>query len=205
MLIDGGKTMVVANGGGVIHGGAMPNVSYVDVESEALLERVDLSDPRFNAGHIARAEDGALAVVSAPREGLPDPHRQLGAVTLVPKGKPARTVAKPDSVTRNMLGETLSVAIHEPERVVMATHPDGNMVSMWRLDDGSLVGRIDAFTEPRGVTLTLDDRFFVVSHKLGASVALTLVPTDTKKPVDEGRIDPSFTSGSHIFTHDLSA
>jgi hypothetical protein len=204
ILLDDGRTMVVANGGGRTNG-PMPNVTYVDVKSEALLDRVDLVDPRFNAGHIARTSQGDLAVVSAPREGLPDPHKQRGAVTLVPSGKPPLTVSRPSSVTDRMLGESLSVAIFEPTGVVMATHPDGNMVSMWRMDDQGLHGTIDAFVEPRGVALTLDRRFFVVSHKLERSVALTLVPTDTLAPVAEGRVDPSFTSGSHIFVHDLSA
>jgi hypothetical protein len=203
MLVDG-TTMVIANGGGPIHGGAMPNVTYVDVKSETLVDRVDLTDPRFNAGHLARTGAGDLAVGSAPREGLPNPHQQLGALTLVPHGKPPATLRKPDDVTGNMRGETLSVAIYEPSALVVATHPDGNMVSMWRLD-GSFVKRLDAFTEPRGVTLTLDQRFFVISHKLGKSVVITLVDSDTLAALEEERIDPSFTSGSHLFTHDLSA
>jgi uncharacterized protein len=204
MLLDDGRTMLVANGGGPV-GGPMPNVTYVDVHSEALVDRIELTDPRFNAGHLGRTAAGDLAVVSAPREGLGDPHRERGAVTLVVKGKEAHTMTRPSSVTDRMRGEALSVAIFEPEGLVMATHPDGNMISMWHLADQSLAGTLDDFVEPRGVALTLDRRYFVVSHKLGSSVALTLVPTDTRVPASEGRIDPSFTSGSHIFVHDLPA
>jgi hypothetical protein len=201
MLLEDGKTMMVANGGGFIHAGAMPNVSYVDVASETLIERVDLTDPRFNAGHLARTEKGDLAVVSAPRDGLPNPHKQLGAITLVPKGKPPTTMKKPELVTGNMFGETLSVAIHDG--LVIATQPDANMLTMWRMEDCTYAGRLE-LTEPRGITLTLDRRHFVVSHKIGQSVALSLLATETQR-FEQQRIDPSFTSGSHLFTHDLAA
>jgi uncharacterized protein len=204
-LLADGKTMLVANGGGRIGQGALPSVSYVDVASEALVDRVELVHERFNAGHVAITAAGDLAVVSAPREGLPDLHRQLGAVTLVKKGVPALTIERPQTVTERMLGEALSVAIHEPSGVVVATHPDGNMVSLWHMPDASLAGRLDALTEPRGVTLTLDGRYFVVSHRIEGNVVLTMVPTDTLKPSDAGRVAPSFTSGSHIFVHDLAA
>ena len=204
-LLADGRTMLVANGGGPIRGGAMPNVTYVDTQSEALVERVDLYDERFNAGHLAITEAGDLAIVSAPRDGLPNPHQQLGAVTLVPKGKQPHTIDRPQSVTERMLGETLSVAIYEPDSLVMATHPDGNMVSMWNLRDGSLVGKLDALREPRGVVLTLDERFFVISHRTDDTVALMLVPTATREVSDDRRIHHSFTSGSHLFTHDLAA
>jgi hypothetical protein len=204
MLLDDGRTMLVANGGGPIQGGAMPNVTYVDVESEALVERVDLTDPRFNAGHLARARTGDLAVVSAPRDGLPDVARQRGAVTLVPRGGAATTVTRPESVTARMIGEALSVALYEPDGLVVATHPGGDMVSMWRLPDASFVGTLDGFVEPRGVALTLDGGELVVSHRLGASVALSLVAAATRKPAAAPVVDPSFTSGSHIFMHDLA-
>lgn len=204
-LLSDGKTMLVANGGGRIGSGAMPSVTYVDLASEALLERVDLTEERFNAGHLGITTRGDLAVVSAPRDGLPNPHQQLGAVTLVPKGKPPMTLKRPQSVTERMLGEALSVCIYEPDGLVVATHPDGNMVSMWNLGDATLAGKLDDLVEPRGVTLTLDAEYFVVSHRSGQSVALTLMPTRTRVPIAEGRVEPSFTSGSHIFTHDLAA
>src|SRR5690606_32664562 len=161
----------------------------------------DLTEPRFNAGHLAISAAGDVAVVSAPRDGLPNPSQQLGAVTLVPKGKPPHTVTRPSSVVSRMLGETLSVAIHDG--VVVATHPEGDMVSMWQMD-GALLGKLDELPEPRGVTLTLDEQYFVLSHRTGRNVGITLVPTATRVPQAEGRVDPSFTSGSHLFTHDLA-
>jgi hypothetical protein len=203
-LLPDGRTMMVANGGGKIRSGAMPSVVFLDVESEALLERIDLVEERFNAGHVARTAAGDVAVVSAPRDGLPNPLRQLGGVTLVPRGKPPMAIKRPTSTTDRMVGEALSVAIYEPERRVIATHPYGNMVSMWRLDDGALLGTLDDFVEPRGVALTLDQEWLVLSHRLGRSVTITLLSTSDLSGKPARRVDPSYTSGSHLFSHDLS-
>ncbi|HRI53565.1 MAG TPA: DUF1513 domain-containing protein, partial [Pseudomonadota bacterium] len=76
-LIDQGRTMVVTNGGGSIsdnsNGNALPAVCYIDLQSERLLERVELASPQFNTGHLFATAAGDLAVVSAPRDGLPNP------------------------------------------------------------------------------------------------------------------------------------
>lgn len=210
-LVDGGKTMVVANGGGPIKndgnsdadsdadGTAAASVTYVDLASERLLDRVLLDSPRFNAGHVAVTAAGDLALVSAPRDGLPSPNQQLGAVTLRPRGGAARTIKEPQAVAQRMLGETLSVCVSEADRVVLATHPLGNCVSMWRLDDASFLGTLE-LAGPRGVTLTLDRSWYVVSHLAGRSVRLTAFSADTREAVGF-HVDPSFTTGSHVFAH----
>ena len=198
-LIDGGQTMVVANGGGDITGGAPASVTYVDLKSERLLDRVLLDSPRFNTGHIAVTARGDLAVVSAPRDGLPSPNQQLGAVTMRPFGGPVTTVKEPASVVQRMLGETLSVFVNETDRVVLATHPLGNCVSMWQLDDGAFLGTIE-LSGPRGITMSLDRSWYLISHVAGSSVRLTAYSAATRKPVGF-HVDPSFTSGSHVFAH----
>ena len=68
--IDEGKVLVVTNGGGDLGSKSEPCVTYVDVASRKLLEKVCFGDPKINAGHIAIRDDGALAIVSAPRDGL---------------------------------------------------------------------------------------------------------------------------------------
>jgi hypothetical protein len=205
LLIDGGATMVVANGGGDLRGGAKPCVCYVDVQSEKLLERIELGAGRFNTGHLALSAAGGLAVVSAPRDGLPSASAKLGAVSLKPKGRPITTMRKPKAVVANMKGETLSVAIYEPQAVVMATHPEGDMMTLWDMASGHLLKRYRDFSGPRGVCLTLDQRCYVVSHLVQGRACITLVSTETREPLPETLIDPSFTSGSHVFVHDLAA
>lgn len=204
-LIDQGRTMVVTNGGGSIsdnsNGNALPAVCYIDLQSERLLERVELASPQFNTGHLFATAAGDLAVVSAPRDGLPNPNQQLGAVSLRPRGGTLTTVQRPAAVVQRMLGETLSVLVNEENRIALATHPLGNCVSLWRLDDAELLGTLE-LAGPRGVALSLDRAWYLVSHLAGRSVRVTAFSTTTHAPVDF-HVDPSFISGSHVMIHAL--
>jgi hypothetical protein len=106
LLLDDGKTMVVANGGGPMPAGSEgsadrepASVTYVDLTTERLLDEVRLASPRFNTGHVAVTGRGDLAVVSAPRDGLPTPNQQLGAVTLRPHGGATATPSRHPSTS----------------------------------------------------------------------------------------------------------
>jgi uncharacterized protein len=195
-LLDDGKTMVVTNGGGRLEGGALPSVTYVDLETRKLLERVPLGSPRFNAGHVVVTAAGDLAVVSAPRVGLPPTAVQLGALTLRPRGGATTTLEHPAEVVERMLGETLSVVVNEDDGVVLATHPLGDCVSMWRMADASCLGTIE-LSGPRGVAMSLDRAWYLVSHLAGRSVRVTAFSAATREAAGF-HVDPSFTSGSHV-------
>lgn len=202
LLIDDGKTLVVSNGGGPLDGGSAPCVCYVELTSGKLLDKVVLDSPLHNTGHIALSGSGDLAVISAPRDGLPSPNEQLGALSLRPCGGELTTVKRPASVVQRMRGETLSLTILESQKLVIATSPFGNLVSIWHLTDATFVGKLE-LQGPRGVCQSLDKEWFVVSHVVGKSVALTAYFTATRKPVG-WVVDPSFMSGSHVFCHDLA-
>lgn len=203
LLIDEGKTLVVSNGGGPMDGGDAPCVCYVELASGKLLDKVVLDSARHNTGHIALSARGDLAVISAPRDGLPNPNEQLGALSLRPHGGEVTTVKRPGSVVHRMLGETLSLTILEDSQTVVATNPYGNLVSIWHLIDATFVGKIE-LQGPRGVCQSLDNEWFLVSHVLGQSVALTAYSSATRKPIGWVQ-SPSFMSGSHVVSHDLSA
>ena len=203
ILLDDGTTMVVTNGGGPLRGGAAPNICYIDIPSETLLEEVKLKAPRFNAGHIAITPRGDLAMVSAPRTGLPNKSRSLGAVSLKPKGQPLVTMSKPKKVVQRMKGETLSVLIQQPQQRVLATHPEGDMITMWSLSEGKLLRKYDDFSQPRGICTTLDGQLWVVGHSLGTGVALSFIDASSGAVLPHKRIYPSYISGSHIFAHQL--
>lgn len=201
ILIDEGKTLVVSNGGGPLEGGDPPCVCYIDITSGKLLDKVVLDSPLFNTGHIALSTRGDLAIISAPREGLPSPNEQLGALSIRPLGEDVLTVKKPGSVVQRMRGETLSLSIVEAAQLVIATNPFGNLVSMWNLRDGTYVGKID-LEGPRGVCQSLDKDWFLISHVEDKSVALTAYSCGNRKPTGWA-LNPSFMSGSHIVCHDL--
>jgi hypothetical protein len=193
--------MVVTHGGGPLGDdtpAARPCVTWVELSSGRLLERLTLASPRYNTGHLALGEDGALAVVSAPRDGLaPNTHR--GALTLRAKGRAAVTVEAPRPVVDRMLGETLSVLFDAPRDLVAATNPLGDLLSFWR-GDGTCLGAMSV-RAPRGVALTLDRAWLLVSHLTDRAPRITALDANTLSPTGFC-VDPSFVTGSHLAVHD---
>jgi uncharacterized protein len=192
-LIDAGRTMVVTNGGGHMQGDA-PNVAYIDVNSEKLLEKVELRNARLNTGHISLSDRGSLVVVSAPRAGLGAQH--LGGVSIRPRGQSMETADSQEAVTQRMQGEALSVAIHSEAGLAAVTHPDGDMVTIWSLHNRQLVKVIE-LEKARGVELTEDMQNFVISY--GPKASLIKVPVATLEPDKKSMIETSFITGSHIY------
>jgi hypothetical protein len=194
-LVENGATLAVTHGGGKA-GGSTPSVTFVDVSTRRLLERVEVGDPRINAGHLAVGRDRELVVVSAPRDGLP-PDTSLGGVSLRPPAGALAYARTPTALTARMVGESLSVCLHETSRTALTTHPFGNLITFWRLDRGRLFAALD-LRNARGATLTLDQQFFVVSFGLAGGLLLVEanpLKLTARPPLGAGRF-----GGSHIYT-----
>ena len=201
ILVDGGKTLVVTNGGGVVGGGQAPCVSFVDVRTRALKRQVAIPGERMNAGHLALTQAGALVVVSAPRSGIAEDSGQFyGGISFALPGKGLQ--AGEDEVVPEMKGETLSVAIHQPSGVVAATNPTGNLLTFWNLRSGKLVKASREFKGPRGVSLSLDGRYFVLTYD--KQTHAVLIDTQTLEPVEGSFVERSYISGSHNFVYPLA-
>jgi hypothetical protein len=212
-FIDGGKVVAVTNGGGSIDGGAEPNVAYVEVATGKLLEKVAWPDnPLINAGHLLVTPGGDLVVAHAMREGL-DTRSALGALSIRPTGGELATMASPAPVVSAMLGETLSLAYHEKSGLLAATNPYGRdsrtqdssakgLLTFWDVKARKfreVIGGED-IPQPRGVAVTMDGSYFVVT---GGSdrPGVILLRTDTLKP--EAGMPPfeASTQGSHAYIH----
>ncbi len=198
ILRDEGRTLVFTNGGSPEPGGSAPCVTFVDSETEKLIEKIEFDTEALNAGHLAMTERGALAVVSAMRDYMP--REALGGASLRPVGGEFRTLREPVETTRRMIGETLSVAIHEPTGVVGATNPMGNLVTFWQLDSGKFLGELN-LSAPRGIAKTLDGTQFIISY--GKSTSLLRVDPGTLDPIPDSRVPESQIGGSHIVVHSL--
>jgi hypothetical protein len=205
-LVGDGDVLVVCNGGAPVGSDEhAPNVAYVDLKSEALLESVRPSNSRINTGHLAVGRGGELAVVSAPRDGL-SPIDDLGGVSV--RGNPSsggslRTADAPTEVVGQLRGETLSVAIHEPTRTVAATTPLAQYVTFWSLDTGELLGSLRV-PDPRGVAVSLDGTAFIVNF--GNPPVMARVDAVTRRPLGteaERKGVQTFCTGSHILVADL--
>ncbi|GJM17720.1 MAG: hypothetical protein DHS20C13_30470 [Thermodesulfobacteriota bacterium] len=193
-LIDNGNVMVVTNAGSTIGTNIEPSVTYIDMSNQQLIERVFLTNNRLNTGHIGIAKDGSLVVASAPRDGLDK--TDIGGVSIRPKGKLMKTISSPNEVVQSMTGEALSVVIHSAKNIAAVTHPDGNMVTFWSVSDRQLVSMIQ-LEKPRGVTLTMDEKTFVISY--GVNTNIMLVDVDTLTTKTDETITLTYLSGSHIY------
>ena len=201
-LIDDGKVMLITNGGGRVNEHNRPNVTYVDVETHQLLDKCELDNNRINSGHVAISEDGALAVVSAPREGL-EHEKYNGGISIGKRnGGSLTSVVASKKVLGKLLGESLSVCIDPKNRRVAATTPLGKMVTFWNLDNGNLEHQIK-LKKPTGVTLTQDGKFFAISHGEIEPVT-TLIDVDTFEPLAGYELYASM-SGSHLVSYNLPA
>ena len=196
-LVDDGATMIITNGGGPMDG-IPPSVTFVDVKTEKLLEKLELDTPAINAGHLDVSGHGGLAVVSAQREGLPD--SAPGGISLRPPGGGLRTLKEPGDVIPHLTGETLSVCIHEPSGVVATTTPAANLLAFWELASGRLI-RSYRIENPRGIALTRDARYFAVSFGFGTPPeAVCLFSTANLTVSPDHALAPTGITGSHVLS-----
>ncbi len=194
-LIDKGTVLVITNGGSKVAGhGDQPCVTYVEVASRKLLHRHDMVGDRFNTGHLGVVGKDGLVVVSAPRSGVMD--KDLGAVSMREGSGPLVTVTDPPEITARMIGESLSVEVHEPTGAAAVTHPYGDMVTWWSTKTRELVKVLDR-PRPRGVTLSRDGARYLLSF--GPRTELAEIDAKTLEPSAENAMANTFLSGSHVF------
>lgn len=179
-LAHDGRRLAVTNGGGTAASGCRPSLVLVDPASNELVDRRELDDPRRNAGHLALAADGALAVVSAPRDGLPERTTPGGVAVALADG-PLTCLNAPTSAVGALVGEALSVAIHPPSRTVVVTHPHAGLVSFWSLERGFQGGL--AAPAPRGVAVFGDAQEVVVSCGVDGRLLLVDPLTRSAQPL----------------------
>jgi hypothetical protein len=195
VLVDGGRLLAITNGGGALGTPDTGSVAFVDLSTGALVEKLPITNERINAGHLAIASDGALAVVSAPRAGLPE-ETTPGGVSIRPAGGALAWASEPADVVARMLGESLSVCIHEPTGVALVTNPRGNLVTFWSVRDRSLLGTLEV-KSPRGVTTSADGSSFVLACGLDAT--LVLVSPETRSITPGRDYGKALLSGSHAY------
>lgn len=215
-LTHNGKTLVVTNGGGEKHS-EPPNIAYIDIASEQLLNRLMLSNSKINTGHMALGAEEQLVVVSAPRPGLAvddlggvsmgkiDPSRhaagQANREPFVNKGRDGqlKSMQSPFQIIQKMKGEALSVAIQNKLQIAAVTHPDGNMVTFWSIPKQQLLKVIE-LTRPLGITLNREQSVFLITH---GRTNLLEVDSDTLQPRYEQQLPMTYMSGSHIYNWSL--
>ncbi len=105
-------------------------------------------------------------------------------------------MSQPEVVINKMTGEALSVAIDNRHNIAAVTHPDGNMVTFWSVDKRELLKAMSV-PKPRGVTLSLDEKSFIISYDINTSIVL--VSTKDLVASTDSIMQPTYISGSHIY------
>lgn len=192
------STLVVTNGGGGIGTSERGAVTVVDVKTEKLVERIEIPTDRLNAGHVAAVSAGQLAVSSAPRDGLPE-KESPGGVSFRNGGGPLVHAQDEGGVAAKMLGESLSVCVHDATGIALVTNPWCNLLTVWDAHEGRLL-EAKPMEFPRGVTLTLDQKLFVVTFGKNPRLGLFPVPARASDPlVLASETSGGTITGSHVY------
>lgn len=186
-------------GRGVQDKNTAPCVTFVDASSGKLLERIPLTKPELNAGHLLVTDNRDLAVVSAPREGMST--SALGGISLRPKDLSMESLSNPEDVLGRLVGETLSLAYHAQTDLLAATTPDANVVSFWKMSDRSFAGSV-RLPEPKGVCLNADQTHFLVSA--AATPVIYSINAMDLENIGLAHQNP-YVSGSHLYNWTLES
>lgn len=191
-LIENGTVLAVTNGGGNQASGQLASICYIDVQSQKLLDRIEMTDQRFNAGHMFPLANRQSILVSAQRRDLDDNH--IGAVSMQRDSKKLDVITQPADVVNNMLGESLSVLAIPAADLFIVTHPKPGMVTVWQLSTNKLLKRLD-LPHARGLALTRDNSGVWISYDTQAKlVRMALNNFSLGTPVSD-----TFITGSHLF------
>jgi hypothetical protein len=192
-LIESGRVMVSTNGGGPQASAHRPSVTWVELASGKLLDRLELDTPLLNSGHVGLGHERGVVVVSAPRAGLAT--TEPGGVSLGTRGVALVTMVEPREIATRMQGEALSVAIHPASGIAAVTHPDADRMTFWSLSTQRFAGEL-ALKRPRGVALTADGSAFWVSQ--GDTADLIAVSPETRTVIPGRERKHTLITGSHI-------
>lgn len=107
------------------------------------------------------------------------------------------TQTEPQALINTLYGETLSLAYHAPSDTVGITTPDANTVSFWKLSTAEYLTAI-TLPAPRGISVSLDQRYFHVSF--GEQASLTQIDASTLKEQHPALRERQFITGSHLYT-----
>ena len=187
VLLDGGRTLAVANGGiatDVEPGGGRrnlnipdmdPSLVYLDVGSGRVLEQVRPADHFSSVRHLSFG-DGGVGAIATQYEGPDENVREL--IAFHARGADLREAATPRDVLVRMKRYVASVCIAPRHGVAAATCPRGGLVAFYDVGSGELRQTMN-LPDVAGVAVSADGERFVLSSGLGDLVqvdAATLAP-----------------------------
>ena len=137
---------------------------------------------------------GTGSTIGLESESLPS-----FAAVLGPKGK-LRSFAPPAEIAGRYVGESLSLVLQEAKKLVYMTLPWAKSLIIWNYETQQLVRCIPLNAHPKGVALTPDHRYVVVSENFRADTdkGLILIRTNDFSVARKIKGHGIGGTGSHI-------
>ncbi|RKZ67732.1 MAG: hypothetical protein DRQ44_05325 [Gammaproteobacteria bacterium] len=190
--------LTVSNTGKSESGFHLPSLVSIDIATEKLIERIkldtdDLVHADLNCGHFKISDTNDLVIASAP---ISTKTQVLsGGVSIRKYNEPISTMKEPEVVIKRMTGEALSIEINQQQSIAAITHPAANLLTFWSIKDKKIIKAI-GFENPRGLSQTLDKKYFIVSY--GEQPAMAKISTNDLEPQVDSIVRPTLASGEHI-------
>lgn len=169
-LIDGGKTIVVANTAWHSRGDfnlkKSSSISYIDFASRKLVDQIKLPMGYLAFQHLVCLETGDL--IAACDDYSKNIQRHGGASLLAYRRRngPLEFLACPLEFRKRMAGNALSIAWDVASQTVVTTTPNGPL-TVWSLKSMSAIRQKLDNRHPHGVTLTEASEFLVTTANSG--------------------------------------
>lgn len=175
-LMPDGFTLVVANGGLLTHPDSgrkilnldsmRSSLSYIDSRNGNLISEHTLAEKKASIRHLDVAQDGTVAIALQVQRQAMDNNKLTPLAAVHKQGQPIKMLQAPEALTTKLNDYMGSVVIDNQKRLAAFTSPKGDLVMFWHLDDLSLQG-YHAFHDVCGLTLSQDNKYFVLSNSAG--------------------------------------
>ncbi|HHJ36751.1 MAG TPA: DUF1513 domain-containing protein [Gammaproteobacteria bacterium] len=169
-----------------------PSLIAIDLATEKLTERISLKNKNLDCGHFTKTENGNIVIASAP---VAEKEDDKGGVSIRRHGDKITTMTEPELVIQRMTGEALGIAVDQQRDVAAITHPDANLITFWSIKNNKII-KAFGMENPRGICLTLDKKYFVISF--ADRPAMVKIPTTDLTPLKDSMVQPTLASGEHL-------
>jgi hypothetical protein len=185
--------LTVSNTGQSESGFHKPSLVAIDLNTEKLIERIKLDNDTLNCAHFKTQNNGNLIIASASINTQNE--SSLGGVSIRINDEVISTMAEPAVVIERMTGEALSIETNQQQTIAAITHPQANMLTYWSINNKTII-KAYGFENPRGLCLTLDEKYFVISY--GNKPAIARISIKDLTPQTDSIVQPTLTTGEHI-------
>lgn len=190
--------LTVSNTGRSESGFHMPSLVSIDMTTEKLTERIKLDtddsvQTKLNCGHFKITDTNDLVIASAP---VNNENKALsGGVSIRRQNETVSTMKEPEVVIKRMTGEALGIEINQQLSIAAISHPQANLLSFWSIKDKKII-KAYGFDNPRGLSQTLDKKYFIVSY--GEQPAMAKISSKDLEPQADSIVQPTLASGEHM-------